>query len=206
MSWSRARVHASIAYRAQRPFAAHGEHDQWIRLEMDRQVDRFLTGLGPVDALEVSGDLHEHRPWRSYRRVEWPAFDICNPTDPMPEPADVVICEQVLEHVPDPWTAARTLHSLTRPGGHAVVSVPFLLRIHEQGYGDHWRFTPSGLRLLLEGAGFDVTEVGAWGNAASVRGNLRVWRRRYGGSMRNEPTMPVVVWAFAQRVRPSSAV
>ena len=67
------------------------------------------------------------------------------------------------------------------------------------GMRDYWRFTPRGLRVLLEQAGLTVDTVGTWGNRLGVVGNLDRWsaRRRW-HSMGNNTEMPVVVWAFAR--------
>ena len=84
-----------------------------------------------------------------------------------------------------------------------IVSTPFLIKVHELplfGMDDYWRFTPRGLRTLLESAGLVVDEVGAWGNRDCVVGNLDRWSayRRW-HSLRNEPDVAVQVWAFAHR-------
>ena len=50
---------------------------------------------------------------------------------------------------------AVNLRKLCAPGGHVIVSTPFLVRVHELplfALHDYWRFTPRGLRLLLERA------------------------------------------------------
>ena len=63
----------------------------------------------------------------------------------------------------------------------------------------YWRFTPRGLRTLLESAGLEVPTVGSWGNRRCVVANFDRWpayRRRH--SLRNEPDLPVQVWAFAR--------
>jgi hypothetical protein len=89
------------------------------------------------------------------------------------------------------------------PGGHVIVSTPFLIRIHEEwGMQDYWRFTPRGLRTLLERAGLEVDHVGSWGNRAVVVGNFGYWpaRRRW-LPLRDEPNVPVQVWAFARNPR-----
>lgn len=174
---------------------------QWIRLEMDDATERYIEQLGgaqALDALEVSGDLHTERPWGSYRRVEYPAFDLTAPPEELDE-HDLVLCEQVLEHVVDPVTAVRTLLRLTRPGGHLIVSTPFMIRIHASP-DDYWRFTPKGLRVLLGHCGFEVVDLGAWGNGQAIRANFRHWRPRpWWGSMKNDPDLPVSVWALARR-------
>ena len=183
------------------PEAAAGR-DQWQRVPLNAAVDRHLEALGPsgLTAAEISGDAQARRPWKRFASLDYPAFDLCAPLE-LTERFDVVICEQVLEHVVDPWAAARNLRGLCVPGGRVVVSTPFLIRIHElpeYGMPDYWRFTPRGLRVLLEGAGLTVDEVGSWGNRACVTGNFDRWPgyRRW-HSLRDEPDLPVQVWAFA---------
>ncbi len=180
--------------------------EQWQRIALNRAVDDYLRRLGPaaLDAAEVSGDGRAGLGWRSFTSLDYPAFDVCAPTGDEGT-FDVVICEQVIEHVIDPFAAVRTLRGLTRPGGYLVVSTPFLVRIHElpqYGMRDYWRFTPNGMRLLLAGAGLDVQEIGSWGNRRVVAGNFDRWPalRRW-HALGNEPELPVQVWGFATNPR-----
>ncbi len=56
---------------------------------------------------------------------------------------------------------------------------------------DYWRFTPRGLRTLLERGGLEVDEVGSWGNRDCVVGNFDSWPAfRWWHSLRNEPDLP----------------
>jgi hypothetical protein len=68
---------------------------------------------------------------------------------------------------------------------------------------DYWRFTPRGLLALLERAGLRVETVGTWGNRRCIVGNLDRWPayRRW-HPLRDEPDLPVQVWAFARNVDP----
>jgi len=181
-------------------FRPHGTVDQqWCRLEMNEDIASVIASLPPgdCDAAEISGDRHRGHPWRSYTRLAYPEFDLCSSVAEYS--FDAVICEQVLEHVRDPWLGARTLHALCRPGGHVIVSTPFLIRVHNEPE-DFWRFTVSGLRLLLEQAHLEVVTVKSWGNRSCVRANFRHWvARRPWQSMENEELFPIVVWAVARR-------
>jgi SAM-dependent methyltransferase len=180
-----------------------GEH--WQRVVLNRAVDEYIASLDPrqCTAAEISGDAHASRPWKEYAGLAYPAFDLCAPLTE-PRRFDVVICEQVLEHVPDPCAAAANLRELCAAGGRVIVSTPFLIRVHELPLflmGDYWRFTPRGLRALLERVGLEVEVVDAWGNRECVVGNFRRWSayRRW-HSLRNEPEYPVQVWAFARNL------
>ena len=56
---------------------------------------------------------------------------------------DLVLCEHVLEHVVDPLAGAREIERVLRPGGIALISVPFNYPWHG-GFIDFFRFTPAG--------------------------------------------------------------
>jgi hypothetical protein len=163
-----------------------------------------------LNAAEVGGSAHAARGWRSFASLDYPAFDVCAElAEDRRGRYDVVICEQVLEHVVDPYAAAGSLRGLCVPGGHVVVSTPFLVRVHElpqYGLPDYWRFTPHGLRVLLEHVGLQVDKVAAWGNRRCVAANFDVWPayRRW-MSLRDEPGLPVQVWAFARNPIQDSA-
>ena len=191
---------------------ATGGGDQWQRVVLNRAVDDHLRSLHPerLQAAEISGNGRADLGWADFTSLDYPAFDLCAPL--AAEQAgryDVVVCEQVLEHVVDPYAAAANLSALCRPGGHVVVSAPFLIRVHELpewGLADYWRFTPRGLRTLLERTGLEVETLGTWGNRDCVLGNLDRWPayRRW-HSLRNEPDLPVQVWAFARRPQDDTA-
>lgn len=75
---------------------------------------------------------------------------------------DTVLCTEVLEHVTDAERAAAEMRRVLRPGGHALVTVPFLYPVHEAPY-DFRRLTHFGLRSLFERHGFEVVGLEARG-------------------------------------------
>jgi SAM-dependent methyltransferase len=79
---------------------------------------------------------------------------------------DSLVCHQVLEHVKDPMAAAKEMARVLKPEGLAVISVPHLSRRHELPH-DYYRFTPEGLRHVLESAGFVVKVVKPYGGCLS---------------------------------------
>jgi SAM-dependent methyltransferase len=92
-----------------------------------------------------------------------------------------VLCSEVLEHVARPWVALPKLREVIRPGGWLVVTTLTSFPIH--GFpDDYYRYTPSGLRLLLEDAGFRDVEV-------ENQGSFRVHLDDHGAGMskRNLP-------------------
>jgi SAM-dependent methyltransferase len=176
---------------------------QWARVVMDRATAEFALRLdkSKLEALEISGSKWESFGFRSYRSVHFPAFDICA-TPPRSAAYDIIIAEQVLEHVKWPYRAARNVHAMLRPGGWFIVTTPFLLRLHREP-NDCTRWSEEGMRYLLAESGFRLEniETGSWGNRACVRGNFKRWSRwiPWLHTLKNEPDYPVVVWAFARK-------
>ncbi len=68
---------------------------------------------------------------------------------------DTVLCNQVLEHVPEPQGAVDEIARVLRPGGYLILTAPHIWGLHEIPR-DYFRFTPYGLRYLAERAGLVV--------------------------------------------------
>lgn len=179
------------------------ETTDWVRIVMYRRCFAFVRTLVPerLDVLEVSAGPQWQRAFsfRSYTAMDWPGYDICS--EVLPGRYDLIIADQVFEHLRWPARAARNVFEMLRPGGHFVVAVPFLVRVHKSPI-DCSRWTEEGLSNLLQDAGFptECIHTDSWGNRACLKANLTRWRkRRLFGSLRNEPDFPVMVWAFARR-------
>ena len=68
---------------------------------------------------------------------------------------DSIVCFEVLEHVFNPDVFLMEAHSVLKPGGVAVFTVPFIWDEHEQPY-DFARYSSFGLNHLFQKSGFTV--------------------------------------------------
>lgn len=182
---------------------AGARETHWARVVMDLTTAKFVGNL-PVNrysALEISGTKWRSFGFASYNNAEYPDFDICSPPHSVSE-YDVVLVEQVLEHVQWPRRAVESIYSLLKPGGYAVITTPFLLKIHNFPI-DCSRWTPLGLKCLLADGGFPMDAIVAdgWGNRACIRSNYTGWTPYipWLHSLKNEPEFPIVCWAFARK-------
>lgn len=76
---------------------------------------------------------------------------------------DAVVSDQVLEHIKgDPFAAVKETFRVVKPGGIVLHTTCLINPLHGEPM-DHWRFTPYGLRLLIQGQG-KVIDAEGWGN------------------------------------------
>jgi SAM-dependent methyltransferase len=175
----------------------------WVRVVMYQRCFDFIRSLGPenLNALEISAGPQWKRAFkfRSFNETQFPEFDICSQA--LDRQFDLIIADQIFEHLPWPHRAGRNVFKMLTPGGWFIIATPFLLRVHKVPI-DCYRWTEQGLKFLLQDCGFPEENIktDSWGNRACLKANLKRWRR-YGWfrSLKNEPDYPVVVWAFAQK-------
>ncbi|RPI31273.1 MAG: class I SAM-dependent methyltransferase, partial [Chloroflexota bacterium] len=74
------------------------------------------------------------------------------------EKYDLILCTQVLEHVPDPRTVLKEFYRVLKEGGALWVSAPLFYTEHQVPY-DFYRYTQYGFKHLLEEAGFQIERV-----------------------------------------------
>jgi 2-polyprenyl-3-methyl-5-hydroxy-6-metoxy-1,4-benzoquinol methylase len=75
---------------------------------------------------------------------------------------DAVVCQNVLEHVPDHAAAVRAMSGALRPGGELALLVPAGPRLYgalDVAYGHERRYTRAGLRALVEAAGLELLDL-----------------------------------------------
>jgi hypothetical protein len=137
-------------------------------------IEQHAAGLGD-DVLEVGSRIHDPRAWwvvnRDLARGTWVGIDmqagegvdVVADLHTLPEEwagrFSGVLCSEVLEHVARPWMALPKLREVVRPGGLAIFTT--LFAFPEHGFpDDFYRYSRSGLALLLADAGFTdiVTE------------------------------------------------
>jgi SAM-dependent methyltransferase len=169
------------------------------------EIGKLLAGLPlhQMDALEISGEAFGRYGFRSFRSAKFPEFDIC--TTQLPEQFDIIIAEQVFEHLLWPYRAARNVYAMLRPGGYFLLQTPFLLKVHNFPV-DCSRWTEVGLRHFLAECGFQLDRIkaGSWGNRMAARANLvrkgfPLYHPLLHWNLDNDPLFPVQVWALAQK-------
>lgn len=79
---------------------------------------------------------------------------------PLPEASvDLVLTQETLEHVADPFKAIQEIHRVLKPGGTLYLQLPFIIGYHP-GPTDFWRYTREGIIRLVESSGLECKQVG----------------------------------------------
>ncbi len=172
----------------------------WTRTVMYRECLALIESMEPgqLDALEISaGDKFQQIAYKSFTEMNYPEYDICK--DRLDADFDLIIADQVWEHLLWPYRATRNVYDMLRPGGRFLITTPFLIRRHDIPY-DCSRWTELGMKHFLAECGFPIEQIRtwSWGNRDCVKANFSNWARRgWFGSLRNDPNFPVTVWALA---------
>ena len=175
---------------------------QWCRIVMDRETNKLIKGLQYHDfsALEISGAKWKEFGFKRYTNVNYPEFDIC--FDQPNEKFDLVIAEQVFEHLLWPYKAGKNIFSMLSDNGYFLITTPFLLKVHPQPH-DCMRWTETGMKYFLAECGFETSKIlsASWGNKQCIVENFDEWMpynpKKH--PLGNEEEFPVVVWALAQK-------
>lgn len=83
---------------------------------------------------------------------------------PVPDASfDVILCTEVLEHVPEPIAALREFGRIVRPGGVVLLSAPLGSGLHQEPYHFYGGFTPYFYRKFLNELGFEPPNIRSLG-------------------------------------------
>jgi SAM-dependent methyltransferase len=72
---------------------------------------------------------------------------------------DVVLCTEVLEHVPEPILAVKEMARILRSGGRLLLAAPLGSFLHQEPYHFYGGFTPHWYHKFLPQAGFDLVSI-----------------------------------------------
>ena len=180
------------------------------RVVMQRTSRKWLEALGPgsLDAAEISGRWAVGLGFKSFRSFYYPDFDPCEAAFTDETGAvlqfDIILANQVWEHLDKPHAATRNVVRMLRPGGYFWLATPFFIPYHAVPV-DCSRWSARGLTNLLIECGFDAAHIqaGQWGNRAAALRNLeQPWPPEHDpgtDDLTNDPAFPLVAWALGQK-------
>lgn len=114
---------------------------------------RLIRGYEKVTLLEFDEDPDLFDLNKDWSLPEWSSYH---------KVFDLVLCEQVLEHVLNPQRAVQNLAHLLKPGGLLHVTVPAINNSHGEPFYFYGGFPAATLEEFSNNAGLNVAECGSW--------------------------------------------
>lgn len=145
-------------------------------LERDRWVEeQAATIKAGSRVLDIGAGSCPYRAYFSHCRYETQDFTRLNPDQlraakgygqidyisdataiPVPDGTfDVILCTEVLEHVPEPIRVVSEMGRILRPGGTLLLTAPLGSGLHQEPFHYYGGYTPHWYRRVLADAGFE---------------------------------------------------
>jgi len=120
--------------------------------------------------------------------------------------ADTIISLSVMEHLCEPQTFLNESYRILKNDGVFILGVPWMWWIHEAPH-DYFRYTPYGLKYMLEKAGFKEIEIEATSGFFSmlfVKINYFSLRLLKGSKLKKTLLRPLFIpfWYLSQKLAP----
>ena len=136
---------------------------------IDKQVFILDVGAGsaPYRNLFMNHDYKTHdfqklNPEQLLHKKGYSDIDIVSDIISIPldsNSVDVILCTEVLEHVPDPISALKEMSRLLKSGGEIVITTPLGSHIHQEPFHYYGGYTPYFYKKFLEEFGFTKIEI-----------------------------------------------
>ena len=141
-------------------------------------AEKFLRRFGPAQLL-ISIGAGVHRYGKDIVNIDiFPYSEVDVVADAMALPfvdgsIDGIVCEYLLEHVPEPQRVVDEIVRVLRPGGEAYLAVPFVYPFHACP-NDFYRWSGEGFKQLCKNA--EVVAIGSRsGPTSALTAQLVTW-------------------------------
>jgi SAM-dependent methyltransferase len=116
------------------------------------------------------------------------------------ETFDSALATEVLEHLEEPVRALREWARVLRPDGYIVITTPFIWHLHDEPR-DFFRYTPHGLRHVIEQSGLEVVKIELAGGFWTTFGQLLAYvLTTYDRGLARRFRIPRLLGTVSQRV------
>lgn len=134
----------------------------WAILDFIEWIQKYSI-ISDTIAYTYDDPELEFLPHKNKVFLPYPPYDLHTFGSEFTNSFDFFLFNQTLEHLYNPYAAVEQIFSTLKPGGFVFTSVPTLNIPHHVPF--HFTgFTPMGLAVLFMSAGFEVLEIGQWGN------------------------------------------
>lgn len=188
-----------------------GRRYSTTRYSMYNSIEEWIKSHHPKGHVLLISERDEHSIKNmlgsncTFTVTQYPQTDIMNLTKLGKEKFDLVVSDQVLEHVPNPFTAVEQMHRVLKTGGLAINTSCAFNPIHDQP--DYFRFTKDGFREIHKSFS-KIILLESWGNHKAisrfVKSGVKSFdvRKAFGEkelATENEENWPWSVWCIAKK-------
>jgi SAM-dependent methyltransferase len=115
---------------------------------------------------------------------------------------DFFMSNQTIEHVYDPCLCIRNIYDHLKPGGIMYLNLPSINMAHDTPHHHYVGITPTGLGCIVKQAGFEILDIGFWGNTDYINFifNQNDWPDYQKViNYKSEINKEVITWVFAKK-------
>jgi SAM-dependent methyltransferase len=168
----------------------------FLRLLLTKAPDALLNGV------EISTEAWRAAPEELRPRIRnGEIIEVSSQFEP--GSFDLIVCSEVLEHVPDPAAVLRVIFSLLKPGGAALLTVPGGMQhwsVQDEVAGHLRRFEFGDFAMLLRDCGFVAERQYGWGGPVGTLYNGMISSVGPVRAARSAGSAPVRLFAWFMRV------
>jgi SAM-dependent methyltransferase len=136
----------------------------WCILDFIDWIKKY--DIKEIDELGYTCDSDPELEFLSYKNktnISYPKYDLHTIGNYFSNKFDFFLFSQTLEHLYNPYESVKNIYNIVKKNGYVFTSVPtinipHMTPIHFTG------FTPMGLAMLFKIAGFEIIDIGQWGN------------------------------------------
>lgn len=168
------RTYSALLRSVAHQYFAFNEHsrDRWVALQALRiPADAAILDVGAGTCLYreffrhcryLTQDACQLKPRQlrgqsGYGQIDFVSDIVSIPIDS--EAVDVVLCTEVLEHVPEPIRAVEEFARVLRPGGRLLLTAPLGSGLHQLPFHYYGGYTPQWYERFLSLYGFEDIDV-----------------------------------------------
>lgn len=176
------------------------DFQEWLVKHNIGNFGKVLSTCSTDPELEfITYDTITYAPYSSPDRNDLHTFNLHE------KDFDFVLFSQTLEHLYNPFLSMSNLYNHVKVGGYVFTSVPTINIPHMTPF--HFNgLTPTGLCVLMESVGFEIVELGFWGNVDYIKyifetGNWPDYRELMkDGIITNERDKNAQCWILVKKV------
>jgi SAM-dependent methyltransferase len=159
--------------------------DAWVRQKAQRITagSKVLdVGAGPSPYRFLFGhcdfkthDFMQYDGYKSGTEGKYTSIDYVSDVTEIPvgdASFDVILCTEVLEHVPDPPAALKEMARIVRPGGTLLITAPLGSGLHQRPFHFYGGVTPDWYLHFASRCALDVVEISANGGLYKLLAEL----------------------------------